>query len=537
MKKIKFKKFLRKKILSLAIPFCMLAIITGCSNDDNNSTTAPISPISQIQQQLNGREALRFETFGNEGFWTDAVKLPQGIVAGNVTPVQALQLGLSVNLQALDAETISAVAAEIAAQGTNGPILNNPATTIKLINANAVIGVVVKDTNRDGKLDVASGDKVGVSCVLCHAITDGAALNLPDGGSIGVEIDGPAAHTIQIGKIFAVAQNTKALYPMAQLKGVDGTSIGRAAQGLTKNSTEAQFDAYFGNTTSYPIGMFDDTVDGNGNPMHNTPLFRQDLAAPFGSAGELATFQQFGNTVFTVLLDPTNLLSSGGRAFLHKAAGANGDKLAADYEEVLAMTGVTNYPYTTISRTGEPGTPDTLIGLGVDLETLNNMTAYVSSLHSPVGVKVDTAAIERGRAIFTATSSQCLTCHNASQAVAVKPDIIPMARIFPGDNPDVLAQRDPPLSPVLNTPGNTFDDKMIVINASLRGLQRGAAMPLLMDLARKPTFLHDDSVLPLAGLFDGGRGASAPHPFYISNSADRDDLATYLKSLDDTSTI
>ena len=29
--------------------------------------------------------------------------------------------------------------------------------------------------------------------------------------------------------------------------------------------------------------MFDDTVDGNGDPMHDIPSFRQDLAAPYGS--------------------------------------------------------------------------------------------------------------------------------------------------------------------------------------------------------------------------------------------------------------
>lgn len=198
-------------------------------------------------------------------------------------------------------------------------------------------------------------------------------MNLTNGGSIGVQVDGPAVHTINVGKIFALAANTKAFYPMAQLKGLDGKSIGRApsASGLTKDSTEAEFDAYFSNPNYYPVGTFDDTVDGNGNSMHNTPLFRQDLAAPFGSAGELATFQQFGNTVFTVLLDPTNLVGPGGRAFLHKAAGANGDKLADDYAEVLANTGVTNYPYIQVSRTGEPGTPDTLIGIGVDQTTLD----------------------------------------------------------------------------------------------------------------------------------------------------------------------
>jgi len=42
-------------------------------------------------------------------------------------------------------------------------------------------------------------------------------------------------------------------------------------------------DAYLTNKAFYPVGMFDDTVDAsNGDPMHNMPLFRQDLAFPYG---------------------------------------------------------------------------------------------------------------------------------------------------------------------------------------------------------------------------------------------------------------
>ncbi len=529
-------------LLILSLPFFAI----GCGDDDDNQnfTVSPIETPSRPPQeppqgnpQLNaGLRALRFETFGNEGFWTDAAKLPQGIVAAKLTPVQALKLGLSVNTQALDAATLTAVAAELKAQGTSGPILNDPATTIKLINANAVIGVVVRDTNSDGKLDVASGDKVGVSCVLCHAITDGAALNVPNGGSIGAQIDGPGVHNIQVGKIFAVAANTRALYPMAQLKGADGKSIGRAPSdmGLTKDSTEAQFDAYFGNSTFYPVGMFDDTVDGNGNPMHNTPLFQQDLAAPFGSAGELATFEHFGNTVFTVLFDPTNLTTPGGRAFLNRVAGAAGDKLANDCVEVLTKTGVVNYPFVRGTRTGPPATPDTLLGIGVDLATLQAMTAYTASLRSPKGVVSQPSAVSRGRAVFLDAANRCTTCHNADQSLPVRTDIIPMETIFPGDTPEILAERAAPLNPIMNTPGSTFDDKMIVVNASLRGLERGTALPLLMDLARKPKFLHDDSVSSLDNLLNDSRGVNAPHPFYVGDSS-RADLVQYLRSLDDTS--
>lgn len=45
------------------------------------------------------RDVFRFETFGNEGFWTDAVHLPQGAIAAGVTPLKALQLGLQVDME------------------------------------------------------------------------------------------------------------------------------------------------------------------------------------------------------------------------------------------------------------------------------------------------------------------------------------------------------------------------------------------------------------------------------------------------------
>ncbi|MCA1585370.1 MAG: hypothetical protein LC791_11600 [Acidobacteria bacterium] len=46
------------------------------------------------------------------------------------------------------------------------PLLNDPKTTALLVNANAVIGVVAKDTNKDGTIDITTGDKMGVSCAF-----------------------------------------------------------------------------------------------------------------------------------------------------------------------------------------------------------------------------------------------------------------------------------------------------------------------------------------------------------------------------------
>jgi hypothetical protein len=111
-----------------------------------------------------------------------------------------------------------------------------------------------------------------------------------------------------------------------------------------------------------------------------------------------------------------------------------------------------------------------------------------------------------------------------------------MKVIFPGDAPRVLLpERMAPLNPILDTAGTIFDDKMAVVNASLRGLQRGTALPLLLDLARKPNFLHDSSVPTLEELLDPSRGSTAPHPFYLRRSDDLQDVVAFLRSLDTSS--
>jgi len=167
--------------------------------------------------------------------------------------------------------------------------------------------------------------------------------------------------------------------------------------------------------------------------------------------------------------------------------------------------------------------------LRVDQQKLIDMNAYVFGLQAPAGVNKDQAAVSRGQHLFRTVG--CTSCHNVDQSVFVPTNIVPMKQIFPGDNPTVVAQRVAPLTPIEYTPGATFDTKMATINASLRGLERGIALPLLLDLARKPVFLHDNSVPSLDNLLDPARGGNAAHPFYLSNSNDRSDMVTFLNSL------
>ena len=479
-----------------------------------------------------GRDVFRSETFGNEMFWTDAVRLPQGVMAAKFTPIDALKAGYQINVDALDDKTRQTIAAELKTDlsPARAPVLNNPATTAALINANAVIGVVAKDTNKDGKIDVTAGDKMGVACSFCHAITDGSVYQMPKGGSIGKEIDGPTPHFLNLGATFAIAANTRALYPIAQLAltANKGMTIGRAPTGLTETSTEAEIDAYFNNPTFYPVGMFDDGFDGNGAPMHITPMFEAELSAPWGSEGTISKLDNFSNLVYTGLLDLTGITTPGGRAFLHKLGGPAGDEIVDDYVKILAATNVTGYPYAQVSTKTTPGDERGPLGMRVDHKKLIDMNAYLNNLKAPKGAPIDKAIERRAEAMFTAN---CTTCHHLDQGKRVGPMIVPMKRIFPGDNPVILAQREPPLNPVQNTADSFFDDKMVVINASLRNLERGIAIPLLLDLARKPAFLHDDTVSSLEMLLDPARGPNAPHPFYVAAPAERKDMVALLKSL------
>jgi cytochrome c2 len=510
----------------------------GSASPASSGSDGPSNP-SMIPQRLDGnvaagREVFRFETFGNERFWTDAVRLPAGMVAARVTPMQALDLGVQIDMDALPAAMRDALAAQLRQDpsGRTSALLNDPAVTIAAINANAVIGMPIKDSNGDGLLDAMRGDKVGASCALCHTMTDGAAFKSPNGGSIGHRVDGLANHSLNMGKILATAANSRALYPVLQLslRANKGKTLGRAPTGLTENSSEVEVDAYLSNPEYYPVGMFDDSFDGNGDPMHNTPLFRQDLAAPYGSEGSIAKLENFGNLVYTSLFDQTVLTTPGGRAFLHKLGGAAGDEIADNYVKVLAATGVTGYPYVRARHYERPGTEEAPVGLRVDDQSLFNMNAYLASLQAPRGMKGDARMMVEGRQLFR--TSGCTSCHNVDQSKPVPAQMVPMSRIFPGDNPMILAQRMPPLNPIMDTPGNTFDDKMAVVNASVRGDIRGIALPLLLDLARKPVFLHDNSVPSLEMLFDPSRGPTAPHPFYLAGASQRASMAAFLRSLD-----
>ena len=115
----------------------------GVASDGPADTTKPKPHV--LGDVARGKEVFRFETFGNEGFWNNAMRWQQGVVESNATPRQFLEIGLQIDIEAeaLDPELRKKLEAEFKTDLSpqQAPLLNDVKTTIALLNANAIIGV------------------------------------------------------------------------------------------------------------------------------------------------------------------------------------------------------------------------------------------------------------------------------------------------------------------------------------------------------------------------------------------------------------
>ncbi len=109
-----------------------------------------------------GKQIFRYETFGDETFWTDQLQMNQ-VIQTAVSPNTALAVGLKVDAAALPAAVVDAI--------KRGAVdLNDPQTTLVLLQNNAVVGVKGQvSKNADGSLKL---DRVGITCALCHSTVD-----------------------------------------------------------------------------------------------------------------------------------------------------------------------------------------------------------------------------------------------------------------------------------------------------------------------------------------------------------------------------
>ena len=169
--------------------------------------------IDQNAQRLlqEGRKIFRFDTFGSEDFWGGKLRLHEAIVGqklGGVGPGLSPKMALSLGLK-VDSE---AVPADLAASIKAGKVdMNDPASTVALLKANAVVGVTAF-LNPDG-----SAKSVGIQCALCHSTVDDSFAP-----SIGKRLDGWGNRDLNIGAIVAMAPNLK---PFSDLLGVNEAAV------------------------------------------------------------------------------------------------------------------------------------------------------------------------------------------------------------------------------------------------------------------------------------------------------------------------
>ena len=205
-------------LLTVAVTLVFLGVKSEAQSGKGGGKGGEKGAGSDQQTDINarrmldeGKKTFRFDTFGDEAFWTDALQLHRAIagaqlggVGPGVSPRTALAVGLKVDSDALPDTLIT--------QLKQGQVnLDDPATTLALLKLGAVVGV--KGTVNDaGNLE-----SVGITCALCHSTVDNSLAP-----GIGRRLDGWANRDLNVGAIVGLSPNLK---PLTDLLGVDEATV------------------------------------------------------------------------------------------------------------------------------------------------------------------------------------------------------------------------------------------------------------------------------------------------------------------------
>ena len=157
----------------------MTVVACGIASGCRQFPEPPLN--SDLERQ--GQQIFRDDTFGDEKFWTDTARLNE-IVTGQIQPLEALGLGLKVDMDRLNLFKF---------------LVHNPfgtGGTKELLRQHAVVGVRAT-FNDEGRLT-----RIGITCALCHSTVDNALLP-----GIGHRLDGWPNRDLEVGKILAMLPN------------------------------------------------------------------------------------------------------------------------------------------------------------------------------------------------------------------------------------------------------------------------------------------------------------------------------------------
>ena len=166
----------------------LLCLTAACEANEGSAglTEATLTPATNMSPSLvaQGRQIFRFDTFGNETFWSDTAALH--VKVNELTPQAALLTGLKVDVDALPAAVVQQLR-------NNAVNLNDPAVTRLLLSVDAVVGV-------KGQVENGTLVRIGITCALCHSTVDNSLT-----AGIGHRLDGWPNRDLNVGAIIALS--------------------------------------------------------------------------------------------------------------------------------------------------------------------------------------------------------------------------------------------------------------------------------------------------------------------------------------------
>ncbi len=187
--------------------------VTVTGNLSGQNTTAIVRPGSFDERIQNtsgelfrsGQQIFRFDTFGDERFWSDTLKLHQAIagaslggVGGGLTPAAALAAGLKVDVDMVPPAILAGIQSGVVS-------VNDPANTQALIAARAVVGVMPAGGSTQPQ-------SIGFTCALCHSTVDDSFAP-----GIGSRLDGWPNRDLNVGAIISMAPDLSAVANLLQV--------------------------------------------------------------------------------------------------------------------------------------------------------------------------------------------------------------------------------------------------------------------------------------------------------------------------------
>jgi hypothetical protein len=330
----------------------------GGSIGSGGSGAADDVAAAAVESVVNGRKTFRFDTFGDEAFWGDTLKLHQAIagsanggVGDGVSPKTALAVGLKVDADAIPAD----VAAGIKAGTVN---LDDPKTTLALLKLNAVVGVTGFFAG-DGGLR-----SMGIQCALCHSTVDDSFAP-----GIGKRLDGWPNRDLNVGAIISLAPDLSAF---TTLLGVDEATVKKVLGAWGPG----RFDAELG-------------LDGQGfRPDGKTAAVL--LPAAFGLAGVgLHTYTGWGSVTHWNALVSNVEMHGKGTFFDPRLNNAAKFPIAAK----AGFAHIENDPDLITAKLGD----------------LHIYQLAIKAPPAPAG-SFDAQGAERGKALFN-KKAECSSCH------------------------------------------------------------------------------------------------------------------------------